>query len=103
MSNNLNIFNMRNASVFFSILLFLFCFASCNNEISNSSISQYLHPTQTQLNSSNYREFETFLNSTYISNPGLVDVPSVQSIGFTHVNGFISESEKQRIESLVAS
>lgn len=94
---------MKNASVFFSILLFLFCFASCNKEISNASISQDLHPTQTQLSSSNYREFETFLNSTYISNPGLVDVPTVQSIGFTHVNGFISESEKQRIESLVAS
>ncbi|HMS29817.1 MAG TPA: hypothetical protein PKD32_08200 [Saprospiraceae bacterium] len=87
---------MKNASVLSSILLVLILSASCNKEISSPSISQVLLPTQTQLTSSNYREFENFLNSTYISSPGLVDVASVQAFGFTHVNGYISLSQKSK-------
>ncbi len=46
-------------------------------------------------------DFEEDLNATYVTNPGIVSIPQVDTFSFTHSNGTISTIEQTRIDSMI--
>lgn len=46
-------------------------------------------------------DFEEDLNVAYVTNPGIVSIPQLDTFSFTHSNGTISTIEQTRIDSMI--
>lgn len=85
-------------NVFLLAMLTVSIMISCDKEIqqnSNNPINSRTDP--------NHIEFEHNLNSSFVSTPMYIKVSKVHTISLSHTDGFISQSEKNRITGEVQS
>lgn len=86
-------------NLFLLVILTISVMISCDKDLQQTSTT----PIDVRTDDPNYEAFENYLNQEYVDNLFLVEVPNVHEIPFTHTNGFITNTEKSRINSAIIS
>ncbi len=84
-------------NVFLLVILTTAMMISCDKNLQQNSNN----PIDVRTDDPNYIEFEYNLNKTFVSNPGYIQLANTHLIPFTHTNGFITATEKNRITNAI--
>lgn len=87
-------------NLIFAIVSLLF-YGSCNKDQADP-VSKKSKSGLSLRTDANYEDYEDSLNSVYVTDPEFVIVPNIESYSITHSDGYITNAEKARINSLIA-